>query len=237
MPSAARGGAFVEDARGRWYVCFHLEADKLATGLGEVGIDLGLRTLATCSDGSLVPSLRHYRRYERSLATAQRAGNRMRAKAIHALITNARKDQLHKASAYFAANNRLIVVGNVSAVQMARTQMAKSVLDASWSSFRSMLRYKASRHGATYIEADERWTSQLCSACGARCGPKGIAQLGIREWTCGDCGTVHDRDVNAARNILALSAQRRADESQVVSVGNARISTKSVADVTATDCV
>lgn len=214
LPPTAKGGAFVEDARGRWYVCFHVEVPDLPMGNGEIGIDLGLKTLAACSDGTSVPALRHYRKYERALAAAQRAGNRKRVKAIHAKIANARKDHIHKATARIAADNRLIVVGNVNAAQMARTRMAKSVLDASWASFRSALRYKASRHGATYIEADERWTSQLCSTCGARCGPKGIAQLGIREWTCGECGAVHDRDTNAARNILALSAQRRGDESR-----------------------
>jgi transposase len=80
--------------------------------------------------------------------------------------------------------------------------MAKSVLDAGWSQLRSQLRYKAMRHGADYFEADERFTTQVCSGCGAVSGPKGIADLGVREWVCSECGVQHDRDINSALNIL-----------------------------------
>lgn len=216
LPDNARGGAFVEDARGRWYVTFYCEVASLPTGVGKTGIDLGLKALGTCSNGDVIPAIQHYRRYEAALATAQRAGNKHRAKAIHAQIANARRDQLHKASCKIARENSLIVVGNVNAAKLKKTRMAKSVSDAGWSMFRTMLRYKASRHGATFIEADERFTSQLCSECGSISGPKGIAQLGIRYWECSECGAPHDRDVNAAKNILnvALSAQRRVDESR-----------------------
>ena len=79
--------------------------------------------------------------------------------------------------------------------------MAKSVLDASWSSFRAQLAYKAIRHGATFEEVNESWSTQTCNACGVIAGPKGRAGLNERSWTCG-CGTTHDRDVNAAKNIL-----------------------------------
>jgi IS605 OrfB family transposase len=187
-------------------VCFHIEVDALPTGAGEVGIDLGLKTLAACSDGEKIVNPKSYRQLEAKLATAQRAGNRARAKAIHAEITNARKDHLHKASAKLADANRLIVVGNVNAAGLAKTRMAKSVLDAGWSMFRSMLAYKARRHQATFLEVNERFTTQTCSACGAihEAWPKGIAGLEIREWRCPSCGASHDRDVNAARNILAL---------------------------------
>lgn len=218
VPATAKGGYFVEDARGRWYVCFIVEVEQRAAGLAQVGIDLGLKNLAACSDGTTVPALQHYRKYEVRLATAQRAGNKRRARTIHAKVANARRDQQHKASAKIARENSLIVVGNVNAAQLKRTKMAKSVSDAGWSTFRNMLRYKASRHGASYIEADERFTSQTCSACGVipTSSPKGMGALGIRRWECSGCGAVHDRDVNAAVNILnvALSAQRHADESR-----------------------
>ena len=98
-----------------------------------------------------------------------------------------------------------IAVGNVSAVKLARTRMAKSVYDASWSSFRNKLRYKAIAHGATFEEVDESGSTQSCSACGSKDSttrPKGIAGLRIREWVCSDCGVLHDRDTNAALNIL-----------------------------------
>jgi IS605 OrfB family transposase len=154
----------------------------LPTGDGEIGIDLELNRLATCSDGTRIPALKHYRRYEAALAVAQRAKNKRRVAAIPAKITNARRHHLHEQSTRIARENRLIVVGNVSPSKLVKTRMAKSILDASWSMLRNQLRYKASRHGARYVEADERWTSQLCSDCGAVGGPKGIAQLGVRHW-------------------------------------------------------
>jgi IS605 OrfB family transposase len=214
LPAIVKGGAFVENAQGHWYVTFQVEVDQLPCGEGEIGIDLGLKTLATCSDGMKIPALRHYRSYQERLAKAQRAKNKRRVKAIHAKIANARRDQLHKASAKLVRENRLIVVGNVNAGKLVKTRMAKSILDAGWTSFRNMLRYKSSRTGAVFIEADERWSSVTCSACAARGGPKGIAGLRMREWVCGDCGAVHDRDVNAARNILAWSAPRLAEDSR-----------------------
>lgn len=219
LPSTAKGGAFVEDASGRWWVTFHVDlTDERATGTGEVGIDLGLKTLAALSTGDKIENLHVYRQLEVKLSSAQRAGKKTRVRAIHAKIANVRSDHLHKASAKLARENKLIVVGNVNASALAKTQMAKSVSDAGWSAFRNMLHYKASRHGATYLEVDESFTTQTCSRCGARPDgrPKGITGLGIRSWVCSECGASHDRDVNAARNILAigLSAQPRVDESR-----------------------
>lgn len=208
-----KSGCFVEDARRRWYVVFQCEVvDDLPTGNGSVGIDLGLKTVATLSEGDPIPALRHYRRYEAALAIQQRAGNKRRVRAIHAKITNARKHQLHEATTRIARDNALIVVGNVSSTKLAKTRMAKSVLDASWGMLRNQLRYKASRHGARYVEADERWTSQTCSCCGEipDSSPKGMRALGMRHWTCSGCGTSHDRDVNAARNILRVGQERLA---------------------------
>lgn len=205
-----KAGSFVQDARGRWYVCFQCEvAEDRPTGNGEIGIDLGLKTLATCSDGTSIPALRHYRQYEAALARESRAGNKRRVRAIHAKIANARRNHLHEWSTKLARENELIVVGNVSPSKLAKTKMAKSILDASWAMLRSQLEYKARRHRARFVEADERWTSQSCSDCGAVGGPKGIAGLGVRHWTCPCCGSSHDRDVNAARNILSVGAERR----------------------------
>ena len=204
-----KAGSFVQDARGRWYVCFQCEvANDLPTGNGAIGIDLGLKTLATCSDGTAIPALRHYRQYEAALAVAQRARNKSRVRAIHAKIANARRHHLHEWSAKLARENELIVVGNVSPSKLAKTKMAKSILDASWATLRTQLRYKASRHGARYVEANERMTSQTCSDCGAIGGPKGIAGLAVRHWNCPCCGASHDRDVNAARNILRVGRER-----------------------------
>ncbi len=198
-----RSGSFAEDARGRWYLNLHIETpESEGCGAGEVGIDLGLETLAALSTGEKIENPRHLERLAGKLAIAQRAGRKARARAIHAQIANSRKHFLHALSARLVRENRRICVGNVNSSGLARTRMAKSVLDASWSQFRSQLRYKAIRHGAEYIEVDEHFTTQVCSGCGAVGGPKGIAHLGVRDWVCPECGVQHDRDINSALNIL-----------------------------------
>lgn len=204
-------GSFNQDARGRWYINVPVEVPVVAlANRPAVGIDLGLHDLGTLSDGTKITAPRLYRASEQKLATAQRARKTpKRVRNIHAKIANRRKDHLHKASASIAKKYGLIVVGDVSSKKLAKTKMAKSVLDAGWSSFKSMISYKAIRHGGRMVEADERWTTQTCSSCGCLPPerPKGIAGLRIREWQCDDCGTVHDRDVNAAKNILRLGQQ------------------------------
>lgn len=214
-----RAGAFAQDARGRWYISLQCKVgEDRATGIGSIGIDLGLKALATCSNGDAIPALRHYREYETALGKAQRAKNKRRVRAIHAKIANARKHHLHEQSTRIVRENRLIVVGDVNAAKLAKTKMAKSVLDASWSMFRAQLAYKARRHNAVFIEVNERFTSQTCSCCGAipDSSPKGMGALGIRHWVCSDCGVLHDRDVNAARNILRVGLERQAPAGEVL---------------------
>lgn len=209
-----KAGSFSQDARGRWYINCPVEMPAREDAQGEaVGIDLGLKDIATLSTGEKIENHKHYRRLEQRLGVAQRARKNRQVKALHAKIANARKDQLHKASADIAKRHGVIVVGNVSPSKLARTRMAKSVLDAGWSTLRSMLSYKVVRHGGTYIEADERLSTQVCSACGALPDgrPKGIADLGVRRWACGDCGADHDRDVNAARNIVRVGLDTLAE--------------------------
>jgi IS605 OrfB family transposase len=170
---------------------------------GEVGIDLGLQSLAALSTGEKIEAPRLYRKYEQALAIAQRAARKARARAIHAKIANCRKHFLHELSTRLVRQNRRICIGNVNARGLARTSLAKSVLDAGWSQLRSQLHYKAIRHGVEYIEVDERLTTQVCSACAARGGSQGREDLVVREWICGGCGAWHDRDINSAINILA----------------------------------
>ena len=98
----------------------------------------------------------------------------------------------------------------MNAAGLAKTRMAKSVLDAGWSTFRTMLQYKCDDAGVRFEEIDEAYSTQTCSACGCRGGPRGLQGLGIREWACLDCGAVHQRDVNAARVILARGHARLA---------------------------
>ena len=209
-----RAGSFNQDARGRWYINMPVEFPVAArVGTGTVGIDLGLKDLATLSTGEKIEAPRHYRRHQDRLGKAQRAGKKRLIRNIAAKVANARKDHLHKVTARIASTYGVIFVGNVSSVKLARTRMAKSVLDASWSTLRAQLSYKAVRHGGRCIEVDEHMTSQVCSACGAlpEGRPKGIADLGIRRWQCGDCGATHDRDVNAALNIARLGHQALAE--------------------------
>ncbi len=105
-----------------------------------------------------------------------------------------------------------IFVGNVANSKLIKTKMAKSTLDAGWSSLKTILEYKSDCAGVMYEEVNESYTTQTCSSCGEKppSRPKGIAGLGIREWICSECGTVHDRNVNAAKNILALGHERLA---------------------------
>jgi len=198
-----RDGSFSQDASGNWYLNLPVEvADAPARTIeAAVGIDLGLKDFATLSSGEKVEAQRFYRKAEAELATAQRANKKRRVKAIYAKIANRRSDFNHKLSTALVKRFDYIAVGNVNAAELAKTSMAKSVLDASWSSFRNMLRYKAIRHGAKVEEVCERFTTQTCHVCGSIAGPKGQTGLNERTWIC-DCGALHDRDVNAAVNIL-----------------------------------
>jgi putative transposase len=205
------GTSFSCDARGRWYLNIALEvaaAERARQPERAVGIDLGLKELAALSTGEKIANPRHVGTIEQRLAQAQRARKRRQAAKLHARAAHARRDFLHKLSTRIVREFDYIAVGNVAAAGLARTSMAKSVLDAGWSSFRDMLRYKAMAHGAWYAEVDERFSTQTCSACGARGGPQGREGLVVRAWVCGSCGALHDRDTNAALNLLLRSGHR-----------------------------
>jgi IS605 OrfB family transposase len=201
------GSNFSRDSRGNWFlnVCIEVPDGVQRPINSGIGVDLGLKDFAVLSNGQKIASAGLYRDAEEALAMAQRANKRRLVKAIQAGTANRRSDFLHKLSTRIVREFDLIAVGNVSAAGLARTNMAKSVLDASWSSFRNQLAYKAVKHGAWFEEVNEAFTTQTCSDCGAKpdSRPKGIAGLGIRQWVCSDCGGLHDRDVNAAKNILS----------------------------------
>jgi putative transposase len=202
------GTNFSRDSRGNWFLNIVIDMPVDAANVRRpqrgVGIDLGLTDFATLSTGEKIEAQRIYRGAEQALAVAQRAHKKRRVKALHAQIANRRNDFHHQLSTRIVREFDYIAVGNVNAAGLARTSMAKSVLDAGWSSFRTQLAYKAVKHGAWFEEVSERFTSQTCSDCGALpdSRPDGIARLGIREWQCSGCGCVHDRDQNAALNIL-----------------------------------
>ncbi len=207
-----RGGSFTEDSRGRWYFNVAVEVEVQASpGTAAVGIDLGLKDCATASDKQKLHG-RWYRQHELVLAKAQRANKKKRVKAIHAKIRNQRKDDMHQFSTKLVQENAAIFVGDVASAKLVKTKVAKSTLDAGWSSRKTMLEYKSHQAGIVFEVVGESYTTQTCSCCGSipTSSPKGRAGLGIREWTCSDCGAVHDRDVNAARNILAAGHRRLA---------------------------
>ena len=203
-----RYGSFCSDTRGRWYLNLTLLLGNLPASPPSskaIGVDLGLKDLAVLSNGERIKAPQHFRRAESRFSDAQRANKRKLRRSLAAKIRNCRHDYLHKISKALTSEYGIIVAGDISSEQLARTRMAKSVLDAGWSTFRQMLSYKSIRNGVRYVEVKEHMTTRTCSCCGETHNewPRGIAGLGIREWTCVACGCHHDRDVNAARNILA----------------------------------
>jgi putative transposase len=206
-------GSFNEDSRGRWYVNIavkvQLEEKRVPHGATTVGIDLGLKTMATYSDGTVFAPQKWYRESEQAPGIAQRAKKKRRVKAIHARIANQRKDAIHKETTALVKKHAAIFVGDVNAKALAKTGMAKSVHDAAWTTFRTQLRYKAIRQCVVFAEVNEAFSTQTCSCCGTipASSPKGRTGPGIRQWTCCSCGSVHERDTNAARNIARLGLQ------------------------------
>jgi putative transposase len=214
LPSVPSSVTVTREPDGRYYASFVVERDsEPLPAIGkDVGIDLGLTDLAVTSDGERVENVRPLRAKARNLARAQRRlakkekGSKNREKAahkvavIHRKIRNARADYLNKQALHLVRDNQAVYVEDLNVKGLARTRLAKSVHDASWGMLVRLLEEKAERYGRQVVKVD-RWfpSSQLCSACGHRDGKK---PLNVRSWTCPECGVVHHRDVNAARNIL-----------------------------------
>ena len=182
-----------------------------------IGVDLGLHDLIVCSDGERVEAPKYFRKSEQKLAKRQRAFSRtqkgsnghekarLKVARCHQKIKNQRNDFLQKLSTKLIRENQVICLEDLSVKGMERNKkLAKSVTDASFSRFVSMLEYKAEWYGRKIIKIDRFYPStQLCSGCGYKNeSVKGLSGLKFREWTCPECGEVHDRDFNAARNIL-----------------------------------
>ena len=205
-------GCFTQEADGKWYVCFVCKVlnDKESPLPSQVGIDLGYSTFATLSDGIKFEHEKEFRKLEQDIGTAQRARNKKRVKALHKKARNKRKDFLHKLTSKITKNHDYIVVGDLNSAWMSRNGFGKSVTDASHFEFKHMLLYKSARRRGTCVITNEAYTTQVCSGCGEKPPqrPKGRKNLGMRVWTC-DCGFTHDRDVNAACNILKLGLERQ----------------------------
>ncbi|WP_395145192.1 RNA-guided endonuclease InsQ/TnpB family protein [Moraxella atlantae] len=202
----------VQDSRNRWYACITVkEYPKATCGTGSVGIDLGLKDSATTSKGDKL-QIKQTQAWAKKLAIAQRAKNKQRVKAIHAKIKNTRQDLIHKFTTRLVKDNALIVVGDVKTTQFnsKKGKLAKSVYDAGWFELKRQLTYKCENAGCRFEIVNEKYTTQTCSCCGQidSNSPKGRAGLRIREWTCAKCGTWHDRDINASKNILAVGLDR-----------------------------
>ncbi|WP_330301610.1 MULTISPECIES: RNA-guided endonuclease InsQ/TnpB family protein [unclassified Streptomyces] len=217
LPSQPSSVTVIKDAAGRHFASFvidsnpHTDATRMPESDQMVGIDLGLTHFAVLSDGTKIDSPRFLRRAEKKLKRAQRElsrkqkGSRNREKArlkvarAHAKVTDARKEFHHQLSTKLIRDNQAIGVEDLAVKGLARTRLAKSVHDAGWAQFVAMLEYKAVRYGRTVVKIGRFTpTSQTCSECGAKDGPK---PLHVRTWTCAACGAVHDRDHNAAKNV------------------------------------
>ncbi|MCS5478695.1 transposase [Corynebacterium sp. YIM 101645] len=213
LPSDPSSVTVIKDSAGRYFASFvvQVDAQPLPPVASEVGIDLGLTTFAVMSDGTTIESPRFLRQAERRLRKAQQAlsrkekGSKNRAKArrkvarLHAQVADTRRDWAHKHTTRIIRENQAIFVEDLCVQGLGRTRLAKSVHDAGWGQFVTMLEEKAHRYGRAFGKVN-RWfpSTRMCSQCGV-VGEK--MPLHVREWTCG-CGAVHDRDVNAAINIL-----------------------------------
>lgn len=218
LPEAADPSSvtITRDAAGRWFVSILVEDPSvvpLPRVEDTVGIDVGLTSLLTLSTGEKIANPRHERRDRVRLARAQRnlarkrKGSANRAKArlrvvrVHARIKDRRTDHLHKLTTRLVRENQTLAVEDLTVRNMTQNHsLARAISDASWAELRRMLEYKASWYGRTIVAVD-RWypSSKTCSTCGTLAGSM---PLSTREWTCEDCGTEHDRDINAAKNIL-----------------------------------
>ena len=182
-----------------------------------IGIDLGLHDIIVCSDGERVEAPKYFRKSEQKLAKRQRAFSRtqkgsnghekarLKVARCHQKIKNQRNDFLQKLSTKLIRENQVICLEDLYVKGMERNKkLAKSVTDASFSKFVNTLEYKAEWYGRKVVKIDRFYPStQLCSDCGYKNeSVKGLSGLKFREWTCPECGEVHDRDLNAARNIL-----------------------------------
>ena len=221
LPSVPSSVTVIREPDGRYYASFVVEREiaPLPACDREVGLDVGLDRLVVTSDGEIIANPRFLRARERHLARAQRAlsrkqiGSANRAKArnrvaaLHRKVREARLDHAHKTALRLVRDNQAVYAEDLAVSRLARTWLSKSVYDAGWAQLLRLMGEKAEHYGRTFHQIGRFVpTSQTCSECGVKDGPK---PLSVRAWRCSFCGAVHDRDVNAARNILAAGRAER----------------------------
>jgi transposase len=187
-----------------WYLCLCIDATPQAiphNGEAQIGIDPGFHHLLTLSSGEKIPHPHELRQTAQRLAQAQRGSRKHLAARLQERLANQRTDRNHKLSRRLVADHQTIVWSRDGHRAIAKT-FGKSVASAGHAQLRGMLAYKCTASGRQFLEVPSRFSTKTCSACGSLSGPTGYAGLPVRQWTCADCGSVHDRDVNAAINTL-----------------------------------